>query len=133
MGVTPTTGLQALTDMMTNATVAFILYIVVYAVAVTAMLVFAKSILNEKSLRCRVLSCVFTAVSVAVSIAYLVMGIIICNENFSGTAKIGASPICALIFSVFSLAMSIVIFCLLSKQDARQKAQDEPVNSSAEL
>ncbi len=133
MGVTPTTGLQALTDMMTNATVAFILYIVVYAVAVTAMLVFAKSILNEKSLRCRVLSCVFTAVSVAVSIAYLVMGIIICNENFSGAAKIGASPICALIFSVFSLAMSIVIFCLLSKQDARQKAQDEPVNSSAEL
>ena len=99
---------------LVDSAVVFALYAVVFALAAVAMAAFAKGIV-KKSGSSRVMACVFSGISFGVSIAYLVMSIILCNDSAT-PAKIGASPICALIFSAFMLVMAIVNICLLRKK-----------------
>lgn len=99
---------------LVDSAVVFALYAVVFALAAVAMAAFAKGIV-KKSGSSRVMACVFSGISFGVSIAYLVMSIVLCNDSAT-PAKIGASPICALIFSAFMLAMAIVNVCLLRKK-----------------
>lgn len=100
-------------EFVPNSAVAFVLYLLIFAAAAVAMIAFAKAIIDKDSARCRIFSCVFSAVAAALSVAYLVVSVIICTQNFAGVVSVGASPICALIFSVFTLAMSIVNCCIL--------------------
>lgn len=81
----------------------------------TVVSIFAKGIVKRNG-SCRTAACVFSGISFGVSIAYLVMSVVLCNDSVT-PAKIGASPICALIFTVFTLAMSIVNACLLRKKN----------------
>ena len=99
---------------LVDSAVVFALYAVVFALAAVAMAAFAKGIV-KKSGSSRVMACVFSGISFGVSIAYLVMSIVLCNDSAT-PAKIGASPICALIFSAFMLVMAIVNVCLLRKK-----------------
>lgn len=99
---------------LVDSAVVFALYAVVFVLAAVAMAAFAKGIV-KKSGSSRVMACVFSGISFGVSIAYLVMSIVLCNDSAT-PAKIGASPICALIFSAFMLAMAIVNVCLLRKK-----------------
>ena len=59
---------------------------------------------------------VFSGISFGVSIAYLVMSVVLCNDSVT-PAKIGASAGCVLIFTAFTLVMSIVNACLLRKKN----------------
>lgn len=104
----------AVNAILVDSAVVFALYAVVFALAAVAMAAFAKGIV-KKSGSSRVMACVFSGISFGVSIAYLVMSIVLCNDSAT-PAKIGASPICALIFSAFMLAMAIVNVCLLRKK-----------------
>ena len=99
---------------LVDSAVVFALYAVVFVLAAVAMAAFAKGIV-KKSGSSRVMACVFSGISFGVSIAYLVMSIVLCNDSAT-PAKIGASPICALIFSAFMLVMAIVNVCLLRKK-----------------
>lgn len=108
------TQVSALNTILIDSAVVFALYIVVFALAAVAMAAFAKGIVN-KSASCRSAACVFSGISFGVSIAYLVMSIVFANDS-AGAAQIGASPICALIFTAFTLAMAIVNVCLLRKK-----------------
>lgn len=115
-----TAAVEAMTGMLTNSAIVFALFVLTFAAGTIALIAFAKGILNKNSARPRTLSCVFSAVSAGLSIAYLIMCIILCSQNFAGAATLGASPICALIFSIFALVMSIVNCTLLRN---REKAE----------
>lgn len=110
--------IDAVRDVLIDSAVVFALYVVAFVLVTVAMVAFAKGIVN-KSGSCRTAACVFSGVSLGVSIAYLAMSIVLCND--SEAAQVGASPICALIFTVFALVMSIVNICLLRKK------REEPV------
>lgn len=101
--------------MLVDSAVVFALYVVVFALTAVAMVAFAKGIVKRNG-SCRTAACVFSGISFGVSIAYLVMSVVLCNDSVT-PAKIGASPICALIFTAFTLAMSIVNACLLRKKN----------------
>lgn len=101
--------------MLVDSAVVFALYVVVFALTAVAMVAFAKGIVKRNG-SCRTAACVFSGISFGVSIAYLVMSIVLCDDSAT-PAKIGASPICALTFTVFTLAMSIVNACLLRKKN----------------
>ena len=105
----------AVNTILVDSEVVFALYVVVFALAAAAMVAFAKGIVKQSG-PCRTAACVFSGISFGVSIAYLVMSIVLCNDSAT-PAKIGASPICALIFTVFTLAMAIVNVCLLRKKN----------------
>ena len=118
--------LDALYGFMTNTTIAFVLYIVIFVLATMALIAFAKGILNRQSSRPRIFACIFSALSTAFSIAYLVVAIILCTQSLAGAATIGPAPICAIIFSVFALVMSIVNCTLLREKN---KAYPAPMNA----
>lgn len=118
---------EAMSGMLTNSAIIFALFVLIFAAGTVALIAFAKGILHKNSARPRTLSCVFSAVSAGVSIAYLIMCIILCSQNFAGAATLGASPICALIFSIFALVMSIVNCSLLrNKEEADPSRTDSP-------
>lgn len=121
-------------EIVPNSAVAFVLYLLIFAAAAVAMIAFAKAIINKDSARCRIFSCVFSAVAAAFSVAYLVVSVIICTQNLAGAASVGASPICALIFSVFTLAMSIVNCCILRADNGENGTYpQEPVYAAPVL
>ena len=128
MGMTESgTQVEAYMQVVPNAAVAFALYTCIFAAGAVAMLAFAKGVINKESSVCRTVACIFSAISAGLSIAYLTIGIILCAQTLAGAASVGASPICALIFSVFVLAMSVVNCCLLRKREAPvQPAYPEP-------
>ena len=101
--------------MLVDSAVVFALYVVVFALTAIAMVAFAKGIVKRNG-SCRTAACVFSGISFGVSIAYLVMSIVLCDDSAT-PAKIGASPICVLIFTAFTLVMSIVNACLLRKKN----------------
>lgn len=101
--------------MLVDSAVVFALYVVVFALTAVAMVAFAKGIVKRNG-SCRTAACVFSGISFGVSIAYLVMSIVLCDDSAT-PAKIGASPICVLIFTAFTLVMSIVNACLLRKKN----------------
>lgn len=105
----------AVNTILVDSAVVFALYVVVFALTAVAMVAFAKGIVKRNG-SCRTAACVFSGISFGVSIAYLVMSIVLCDDSAT-PAKIGASPICALIFTVFTLAMAIVNACLLRKKN----------------
>ena len=121
-----TAAVEAMTGILTNSAIVFALFVLTFAAGTIALIAFAKGILNKNSARPRTLSCVFSAVSAGLSIAYLIMCIILCSQNFAGAATLGASPICALIFSIFALVMSIVNCTLLRN---REKAEPYCTNT----
>lgn len=122
-----TATVDAMTGMLTNSAIVFALFVLTFAAGTIALIAFAKGILNKNSARPRTLSCVFSAVSAGLSIAYLIMCIILCSQNFAGAATLGASPICALIFSIFALVMSIVNCTLLrNREKAEPYCTDTP-------
>lgn len=122
-----TAAVDAMTGMLTNSAIVFALFVLTFAAGTIALIAFAKGILNKNSARPRTLSCVFSAVSAGLSIAYLIMCIILCSQNFAGAATLGASPICALIFSIFALVMSIVNCTLLrNREKAEPYCTDTP-------
>ena len=112
-----TAAVEAMTGMLTNSAIVFALFVLTFAAGTIALIAFAKGILNKNSARPRIFSCVFSAVAAGVSIAYLIMCIILCSQNFAGAATLGASPICAIIFSIFTLVMSIVNCTLLRNKE----------------
>lgn len=128
MGMTESgTQVEAYMQVVPNAAVAFALYTCIFAAGAVAMLAFAKGVINKESSACRTVACIFSAISAGLSIAYLTIGIILCTQTLAGAASVGASPICALVFSVFVLAMSVVNCCLLRKREAPvQPAYPEP-------
>lgn len=105
----------AVNTILVDSAVVFALYVVVFALAAAAMVAFAKGIVKRNG-SCRTAACVFSGISFGVSIAYLVMSVVLCNDSVT-PAKIGASPICVLIFTAFTLVMSIVNACLLRKKN----------------
>ena len=127
--------MEVLIGMITNSTIIFILFILTFAAGTLALIAFAKGALNNKSTP-RILSCVFSAISAALSIAYLIMSIIFCTENLAGAATVGASPICAIIFSIFALTLSIVNCILLRNRDEQGSVvssfQSDPPAQNAE-
>ena len=122
MGFTPKGDkLSFFKEIIPNTIVAFVMYTVVFVVAVVAMLAFIKGIINRNSVS-RAISCVFAGISTVFSIVYLVMLAVICKENLAGAFSLGASSICALVFSVLMLATSIVVCALLSKPPLEQES-----------
>lgn len=118
MGMTQSNdAVDAYMQIVPNAAVAFALYICILAAGAAAMLAFAKGATKRGSSACRTVACIFSAISAGLSVAYLTVGIILCTENLAGAVAVGASPICALVFSVFVLAMSVVNCVLLRRKD----------------
>lgn len=111
------TAIKAMSGTLTNSIVIFVLFLLLFAAGTIAAISFTKAMLNKKSVRPRVLSCVFSAVSAGLSIAYLTMSIILCAQNLAGAAMLGASPICAIIFSILVFVLSIVNCNVLRNKD----------------
>lgn len=112
IGMTPSEQLEMFGNSLVLSMLLFIFYTACFVLAATLMCKFAKNILNNNTSFAG--TCIISGVTVGVAIAYLVIACILRGETvFAG---IGASPICAVIFSIFVLAVAIVAAVLLREK-----------------
>lgn len=112
IGMTPSEQLEIYGNSLVLSMLLFIFYTACFVLAATLMCKFAKNILNNNTSFAG--TCIISGVTVGVAIAYLVIACILRGETvFAG---IGASPICAVIFSIFVLAVAIVAAVLLREK-----------------
>ena len=71
---------------------------------------------------------------IPLSVAYLVMAAVLCGRPYlaEDAVKIGASPVCALVFSLLTLAMAVVCICLLRRKSPPPEEETGPAVLPAE-
>lgn len=123
-------------EILPDTIVVFVLYVLLAAAAAVVMVFFAKGIANGgKKSAYGGAACLFAALSLALSVAYLVMTAVLCGRPYlaEDAVRIGASPVCALVFSLLTLAMSVVCICLLRRKSPPPEEGTGPAVLSAEV
>ncbi len=117
IGVTPsaytTTELE---KSLTLLSITFAIYIALFVLGVTIMLIIAKNITKEKQRT--ILPLVLSGVAFVVSIVYLIMTCV--AKEYLTNVTVGAAPICGIIFSTMQIAMSIAAYIFIGKKCERK-------------
>lgn len=127
---------ETMYEVLPDTIVVFVLYVLLAAAAAVVMVFFAKGIANGgKKGAYGGAACLFAALSLALSVAYLVMAAVLCGRPYlaEDAVKIGASPVCALVFSLLTLAMAVVCICLLRRKSPPPEEGTGPAVLSAEV
>ncbi len=95
----------------------FILYIFIFIFAIITLLIFARGITERGDGIKRVLAIILTGLNLVLSIVYLVLTLVMLEEMQN--SSLSGSPICAIIFSLFVLGLSITSAVLLRQKKSR--------------
>ncbi len=116
-------------SVMNQSIIIFVFYILIFILSIIILYMFSQGITDNKSSLKRILAIVLSCFVFVLSVTYLILTIILLGDI--QVASIGASSICAIIFSLFVLGLSVASAILLKKKGRYEeidggKMQAEP-------